>query len=50
VIAGRLEIGNVLNVSFFNSAPSGPSSTVGTGLWCKAQLTAAPKNWIVTNA
>jgi len=30
-----------------NSVPSGPSSTVNTGLWCKAQLESAPRNWIV---
>ena len=50
VVGGTLSLNNITNVSFFNSAPSGPASTVGTGLWCKAQLTAAPKNWTVTNA
>jgi hypothetical protein len=48
---GKLSLENQTNVTYwFNSSPSGPSNTVGTGLWCKAQLTAAPKSWNVTNA
>jgi hypothetical protein len=48
---GKLSLENQTNVTYWlNSSPSGPSNTVGTGLWCKAQLTAAPKSWNVTNA
>jgi hypothetical protein len=50
VTGGTLTLTNETNKPFFNSTPSGPVGTVGTGLWCKAQLTAAPKLWNVTNA
>jgi Leucine-rich repeat (LRR) protein len=50
VTGGTLTLTNETNKPFFNSTPSGPIGTVGTGLWCKAQLTAAPKLWNVTNA
>jgi Leucine-rich repeat (LRR) protein len=46
---GTLNLGNQPNVSTnFNSTPSGPVGTANTGLWCKAQLQAAPKSWFVT--
>ena len=48
VVGGTLTLTNDPNKPGFNSTPSGPATTVGTGLWCKAQLTAAPKSWIVT--
>jgi hypothetical protein len=50
VIGGTLELSNDLNQSNFNSAPSGPVGTVGTGLYCKAILTGSPKNWTVNTA
>jgi hypothetical protein len=46
---GTLNLGNQSNVfTNLNSAPSGPVGTANTGLWCRAQLQAAPKSWFVT--
>ena len=50
VTGGTLSLNNISGfASWVNSTPSGPFGTVGTGLWCKSQLTAATKSWTVTN-
>jgi hypothetical protein len=53
ILIGNLQLQNDAQTNYpltNNAAPSGPQSTVGTGLWCKAQLQTPPYNWQVNHA